>query len=134
MELTLEATIESIAQVTEFVNAQLDAVGCSVKVQRLINIAIDELFGNIASYAYGSQTGMVTVRVDVQQDQRLATIVFIDAGIPFDPLKQEDPLPGLTVKERKKGGFGISIVKKSMDSVCYEYVNGHNVMTITKTY
>ena len=133
-ELTLEATIENIMQVTEFVNAQLEAAGCESKTQRLIDVAIDELFSNIARYAYAPQTGMATIRIDVNQELRTVEISFLDAGIPYNPLTHEDPVSGLTCKERKAGGFGIYIVKKSMDDVRYEFVDGCNVTTIEKKY
>ena len=133
-ELTLEATIENITPVTEFVNAQLASVGCEVKTQRLIDVALDELFSNIALYAYTPQTGRVTVRVVIHQDLRTAEISFIDEGKPYNPLTHEDPVSGLTCKERKMGGFGIYIVKKSMDDIRYEYSDGHNVTTIVKRY
>ena len=133
-ELTIAANIENIAAVTDFVNAELEAVDCPMKAQWQIDVAIDELFSNIAYYAYGEQQGMATVRVEVQPDLRTATISFIDAGIPFNPLTQKEPLTGLGVKERKAGGFGISIVKKCMDFVRYEYQNGCNVTTIMKTF
>ena len=131
-ELTRKATFENITRVMAFVDAQLEAFGCSTKVQRLIDIAIDELFSNIVHYGYAAQEGMATVRVETQPDLRTVTIAFIDSGIPFNPLSHEDPSSSLAVKERKAGGFGISIVKKSMDNVRYEYVDGCNVTTITK--
>lgn len=133
-ELTLEATIENIAQVTEFINARLETVGCETRTQRLIDVAIDELFSNIARYAYAPQTGMATIRIDVNQELRTVEISFLDAGIPYNPLTHEDPVSGLTCKERKEGGFGIYIVKKSMDDIRYEYADGYNVTTIVKKY
>ena len=133
-ELTLEAAIENIAQVTEFINARLETVGCETRTQRLIDVAIDELFSNIARYAYAPQTGMATIRIDVNQELRTVEISFLDAGIPYNPLTHEDPVSGLTCKERKEGGFGIYIVKKSMDDIRYEYADGYNVTTIVKKY
>lgn len=133
-ELTLEAAIENIAQVTEFINARLEKVGCETRTQRLIDVAIDELFSNIARYAYAPQTGMATIRIDVNQELRTVEISFLDAGIPYNPLTHEDPVSGLTCKERKEGGFGIYIVKKSMDDIRYEYADGYNVTTIVKKY
>lgn len=133
-ELTLEAAIENIAQVTEFINARLETVGCETRTQRLIDVAIDELFSNIARYAYAPQTGMATIRIDVNQELRTVEISFLDAGTPYNPLTHEDPVSGLTCKERKEGGFGIYIVKKSMDDIRYEYADGYNVTTIVKKY
>lgn len=132
-ELTLEATIENIPRVTAFVNDLLEANGCIPKAQRLIDVAIDELFSNIALYAYGEHTGMATVQVKIHEDPGIVYISFIDSGVPFNPLTRQDPSLNLTVKERKAGGFGISIVKRSMDDVCYAYAEGHNITKIAKT-
>ena len=133
-ELTLEATLENVTRATAFVNDQLEAVGCEIKVQRQIDVAIDELFSNIARYAYGDQTGMATVRVEIRQDPGIVDISFIDSGIPFNPLTHETSRHSLTAKACKAGGFGILIVKKSMDDVCYEYVEGCNITKITKIF
>ena len=91
-------------------------------------------YSNIARYAYAPQTGMATIRIDVNQELRTVEISFLDAGIPYNPLTHEDPVSGLTCKERKEGGFGIYIVKKSMDDIRYEYADGYNVTTIVKEY
>ena len=133
-EMTIAATVENIGAVTDFVNEQLEALDCPMKAQMQIDIAIDELFSNIVHYGYAAQEGMATVRVETQPDLRTVTIAFIDSGIPFNPLSHEDPSSSLAVKERKAGGFGISIVKKSMDDVRYEYVDGCNVTTIIKAF
>ncbi len=131
-ELTIDATVENIEAVTAFVNAQLAAHACSTRVQRQIDIAIDELFGNIAYYAYNPDVGAATVRVELKDDPLAVVITFIDNGVPYDPLKKADPDTSLTAEERDIGGLGIYMVKKSMDSVDYEYKDGQNILTITK--
>ena len=131
-ELTLEARIDNIARIAAFVSAQLEPLGCSTRMQRMLDIAIDELISNIAYYSYAPDVGLVTVRVEVQPDAQAVSVSFMDAGRPFNPLLHRDPPLQMAVKDRKSGGFGISIVKKSMDDVRYEYVDGYNVTTITK--
>ena len=131
-ELTLEAIEENIAPVTEFVNEQLGALGCSVKTQMQIDIAIDELFSNIARYAYNPDVGPATVRVELTEEPLSVVITFIDNGVPYDPLKKEDPDTTLPADERQSGGLGIYMVKKSMDGMSYEYKDGQNILTITK--
>ena len=133
-ELTLDATIENVETVTDFVNAQLEDFGCPMKVQMQIDIAIDELFGNIAHYAYGGETGSATVRLELQEDPRAAVITFIDSGVPFDPLKSDDPDTTLSAQERKIGGLGIFLVKKVMDETSYEYKDGSNRFTMVKKF
>lgn len=131
-ELTINAIIDNIPTVTAFVDEQLEALDCPMKAQMQIDIAIDELFSNIAFYAYNPDVGPATVRVEVQQDPLAVVISFIDNGVPYDPLSKEDPDTTLSAEEREIGGLGIYMVKKSMDAVTYEYKNGQNILTIKK--
>ena len=131
-ELTIAATVENIETVTDFVNEQLEAYDCPMKAQMQIDIAIDELFGNIAHYAYNPEIGSATVRVEVIEDPLSVVITFIDNGIPYDPLKKEDPNTTLSADEREIGGLGIFMVKKTMDDIIYEYKDGQNRLTIIK--
>ena len=131
-ELTIAATVENIEVVTDFVNEQLEALDCPMKAQMQIDIAIDELFGNIAHYAYNPEIGQATVRVEVIEDPLAVTITFIDNGVPYDPLAKEDPDTTLSIEDREIGGLGIYMVKKSMDDIAYEYKNGQNILTIKK--
>ena len=131
-ELTIEAKIENIEAVTDFVNEQLEALDCPMKAQMQIDIAIDELFGNIAHYAYNPEIGKATVRVEVIEDPLAVTITFIDNGVPYDPLAKADPDTTLSAEEREIGGLGIYMVKKSMDDITYEYKDGQNILAIKK--
>ena len=131
-ELTLPATIENIETVIDFVNGQLEEIKCPLKAQMQIDIAIDELFGNIAHYAYNPETGPATVRVEVTEDPIAVVITFIDRGVPYDALKKEDPDITLSAEERAIGGLGIFMVKKTMDEISYEYKDGKNILRIKK--
>ena len=132
-ELTIAATVENIEAVTDFVNEQLEALDCPMKVQMQIDIAIDELFSNIAHYAYNPEIGKATVRVEVIEDPLAVVITFIDNGVPYDPLAKADPDTTLSAEERGIGGLGIYMVKKSMDEIAYEYKDGQNILTIKKS-
>ncbi|MBR5152500.1 MAG: ATP-binding protein [Clostridia bacterium] len=131
-ELNIAATVENIATVTDFVNEQLEALDCPMKAQMQIDIAIDELFGNIAHYAYNPEIGQATVRIEVVEDPLSVVITFIDNGVPYDPLAKADPDTTLSAEERDIGGLGIYMVKKSMDDIAYEYKDGHNILKIKK--
>ncbi len=133
-ELKIAATVENIETVTEFVNEQLEALDCPMKAQMQIDIAIDELFGNIAHYAYNPETGDATVRVEVTEDPLAVIITFIDNGVPYDPLAKADPNTTLTADEREIGGLGIFMVKKTMDDITYEYKDGQNILKIKKNF
>lgn len=131
-ELTVPASVEQIETVTDFISEQLEALECPMKTQMQIAVAIDELFGNIAHYAYGSGTGEATVQFCVTDDPLTAVITFLDKGVPFNPLSAEEPDTSLSAEERTVGGLGIYMVKKSMDEVLYEYKDGQNRLTIKK--
>lgn len=131
-ELTINAAVENIREVTAFVDGQLEELGCPMKAQMQIDIAIDELFGNIAHYAYHPGDGPATVRVEVCQDPLSVCVTFIDQGMPYDPLAKDDPDVTLAAQEREIGGLGIYMVKKSMDEITYEYKDGRNILKIKK--
>lgn len=131
-ELTVEATIENVEKVTDFVNERLEELDCPIKAQTQIDVAIDELFSNIANYAYHPEIGPATVRVEVDDEPMAVIITFIDNGKPYDPLKNEDPDITLSAEERGIGGLGIFLVKKTMDELTYEYKDGQNILKIKK--
>lgn len=133
-EMTVEATPENIEVITAFVDEQLERYDCPMKAQAQIDIAIDELFGNIVRYAYHPEVGSATVQVEVIEEPLAVAITFIDQGKPYDPLAKADPDVTLSAEEREIGGLGIYIVKKSMTEITYEYKDGRNILTIRKDF
>lgn len=131
-ELTVAATVENIETVTDFVCRHLEALGCPMKAQLQISIAIDELFGNIAHYAYHTGIGKATVRIEAENHGKSVVITFIDQGVPYDPLSAIDPDTTLSADDRIPGGLGIYMVKKSMDEMTYRFENGSNILSIRK--
>ena len=131
-ELTVDATLKNIAVVTEFIDARLEELDCPFKAQTQIDVAVDEIVNNIASYAYPSGGGEMTVRFEFREDPRTALISFIDSGTPFNPLEVGDPDVTLAAEDRDVGGLGVFLVKKTMDAVSYKYENGKNVLQIEK--
>ena len=131
-ELTVEAKDESLARVLEFVDGQLETLDCPPKAQMQIDVSVEEIFVNIAHYAYPSGTGDATLRVETSREPRSVTVTFIDRGIPYDPLSKPDPDITLSAEERQIGGLGIYMVKKSVDDIHYEYRDGQNILTFTK--
>ena len=131
-ELSLEATVESLPRVLDFVNGILEPYGCSMRTQMQIEVAVEELYVNIAHYAYQPGTGPALIRAEVREGPPTAVITFIDHGVPYDPLAKEDPDVTLAAEDRKIGGLGIYMVKKSMDRMYYEHTDGQNILTIEK--
>ena len=131
-ELTLEAVKENITAVTMFVDEQLESFECSMKAQMQLDVAVDELFANIANYAYPGGVGNATIQIEFEPSERMVSITFIDSGIPYDPLKKPDPDVTLSAEERSIGGLGIFLVKKTMDDMTYRFENNQNLVTIRK--
>ena len=131
-ELTIEAKTENLEKVLAFVDKHLEEKECAIKVQMQIDVAVEELFVNIAQYAYDSDTGMVTIQVEIQEEPLAVMITFIDNGVPYNPLTKEDPDITLAAEERQIGGLGIYMVKNTMDDITYEYKDGQNILRIRK--
>ena len=131
-ELTLDATIENIEAVTAFVNETLEQANCPSKAMMQVDMVIDEVFSNIARYAYGSALGTATVKAGLEEDGRTLTLIFQDGGMPYDPLSAKDPDTSLSAEDRPIGGLGIFLVKKTMDEASYERKGGQNILTLKK--
>ena len=131
-ELTVDAVRENLDQVIGFADSCMSGFDCSQESKNQVRISMEELFTNIASYAYPSGTGKVTVRIKTEVSPSSISVTFIDTGIPFDPLNKQDPDISLSPIERQIGGLGILTVKTMMDELSYEYTDGKNIMTIKK--
>ena len=131
-ELTLEATDANLPAVLAFVDAELEALDCPMKTQMQIDVAVEEIFVNIAHYAYAPGIGSATVRLETASDPKRVLITFLDRGMPYDPLARPDPDVTLSAEDREIGGLGVYMVKKSMDEVRYAYADGQNILTIRK--
>lgn len=131
-EMTVEAKKENLNQILDFVHQSLDEAQCSPKGQMQLDLALEELFVNIAQYAYYPGTGSVTIRTEFRTQPAEITVTLMDKGIPYNPLAKDDPDITLSINERPIGGLGIYMVKKIMDHVLYEYKDGQNILQITK--
>ena len=132
MNKTFPAKIEALSDVLGFVDQTLESFECPMKVQTAVCVAIEEIFVNVAHYAYGDGEGDMTLGIGFDEESRTITFRMSDKGTPFDPLKKPDPDITLSAEEREIGGLGIFITKKTMNSVTYAYENGENVLTMTK--
>ena len=133
VERIFPAEPEQLEPVQRFVEEQIERYDCSARVRFQLDVAVEEIFINIAKYAYRpGQAGQAAVRCCVGGDPLQVTIQFQDQGVPFNPLAKEDADITLTAQERQIGGLGILMVKKSMDAVRYSYEDGKNILTIQK--
>lgn len=130
--MILTAEVDRMDDVLDFINAELESHDVPMKTIMQIDIAVEELFVNIAHYAYNPEVGQATVTVDVEETPPCVVVRFMDRGKPYDPLSREDPDVTLGVEDRQIGGLGIYMVKKSMDEITYAYEEGQNILTIRK--
>ena len=130
--ITLPATVENIGKITAFVEGRMEEKDCPLKQIMQVSMAVDEVMANVAMYAYAPGTGDVTVAVDFDDGSRTVSITFIDRGVAFDPPAKEDPDVTLPAEQRKIGGLGIFLVKKTMDDVAYRREGDKNVLCIKK--
>ena len=132
-ELEIEAKVSNLHKVLEFVDEQLEAIECPIKTQMQIDVSVEEIFVNIANYAYGTGEGMAVIVTEFHDDPRFIDITFKDSGVEYNPLAKPDPDITLSAAERQIGGLGIYMVKKNMDDVLYEYTDGFNILTLRKS-
>src|SRR5574344_2775698 len=131
-ELIIDALPENVDKVMDFIFSQIAGYDISPKTKMAIELSVDELFVNIASYAYNPEPGKATIRVEMDKDAPILQITFSDKGVPYNPLEKRDPDITLSAEERNIGGLGIFLAKKKMDEISYEYKDGQNLLTIKK--
>lgn len=131
-ELRVSAEVEQLEKVQEFVESELEGSGFSMKQIMQVEIAVEEIFCNIANYAYHPTEGEALIRCSLEEDDSLR-IEFIDSGMPYNPLEREDPDITLNAEEREIGGLGIFLTKKLMDTVEYHHESGKNVLVVKKS-
>lgn len=133
-ELTIEATVENLPEATEFVTAALEEMDCPLKVVMQMELVIEEIFVNVASYAYRPDVGNVTIRKSFDDEPRALNLTFIDSGCPYNPLEHKDPDTTLDADKREIGGLGIFLIKKNVDAITYERNDGKNILSVKKIF
>ena len=130
--VSVPASEANLIAVNNFINSHLEPYDIPVGLQTKIELVVEELFVNIAKYAYKDNTGTVQIDCHVSQNPNVLHLTFKDSGIPFNPLAKEDPDVTLSAEDREIGGLGIFLTKKYMDTIDYQYENKMNVLTLTK--
>ena len=133
-KMTVKAGLDNLSRVLACVDEELETAGCSMKTQMQVDIAVEEMFVNIANYAYAPGEGDADVCVETEETDggKRVRITLADQGKPYDPLMQEAPDVSLPAEKRKIGGLGIFMARKNMDDMTYEYRDGRNILTMFK--
>lgn len=132
IEQVFAADVQKLPDVMAFAEGHLAAANCTARMQMAIAVALEEIFVNIAHYAYPNGTGSVRIAFDFDENSRTVSLCLADQGIPFNPLEKPAPDITLPAEERPIGGLGILITIKTMDEVSYRYENGENILTMRK--
>lgn len=133
-KLTIDAKVENLAIVTEFITSSLEEKDCSIKIIMQMELVIEEIFVNVSSYAYSPNIGSVTICKEFEDAPQAVIITFIDSGVSYNPLEHEDPDINAGIDERDIGGLGIFLVKKNVNEISYERKDGKNILTIKKIF
>ena len=129
---TFPAKVDALADVLGFAEETLEKYECPMKMQMAVCVAIEEVFVNVAHYAYGNGEGDVDFGIRYDEENQAFIFRMADQGVPFDPLATPEPDITLSAEEREIGGLGIFITRKTMDQVTYTYENGKNILTMMK--
>ncbi|MBQ7705320.1 MAG: ATP-binding protein [Selenomonadaceae bacterium] len=133
-KFTIEATLENLPAVTEFITSSLEEKDCSIKIIMQMELVIEEIYVNVASYAYRPNIGTVTIYKSFEDTPPAITVTFVDSGTPYNPLEHEDPDINAGIDARQIGGLGIFLVKKNVDEISYERKDGQNILTFKKFF
>jgi anti-sigma regulatory factor (Ser/Thr protein kinase) len=129
-QITLPARKENLSHILEFIGQELEPFPYNSKALLRLELAVEEAFVNIASYAYPADNGEITVRLGIDEDPLQVTVQLTDSGIRFNPLENEDPDVTTEIEEKQPGGLGIFLIKKNVDQVQYQYHEGKNMLTL----
>ena len=136
--ITLKADIANLDSLFAFIGEDLDAGGCPQKERGQIELAAEEIFVNIVNYAYHDNNNTEYIKIDshvrLLPEKMVISLAFTDYGRPFNPLEQKEPDISVPLKERKIGGLGLLIVKKTMDTILYSYEGGANRLEFSKSW
>jgi serine/threonine-protein kinase RsbW len=100
-----------------------------------IRLVLDEVVVNIVAHGYedAGDTNHHDIHIHLDLDDRdLLTIRVTDNAREYDPRMAPAPRFDLPIEDRRKGGFGVHIVRAIMDTIDYLRVDGQNVLTLTK--
>jgi len=127
------AKIDELPNIITFIETELQKFEFSFKIITQFNLVVEELFVNVASYAYkDKENGKCKITIDYNQDKQEVKLSMEDNGIKFNPLEKEEPDTTLSAEDRPIGGLGILLVKKNMDNIEYKYEDNKNILILSK--
>ena len=132
-ELVIEAVIDNLDAVNLFVHKYIEQFEVSKRTLMQLDLVVEEIFVNVASYAYAPNTGSVKILIEAKEEPLTISLTFIDSGVPYNPLEKSDPDVNLSADDRQIGGLGIFLTKNLVDDMSYQFIDGQNVLELTKS-
>ncbi len=132
-ELVIKAVIDNLDDVNFFIHKSIEQFDISKRTLMQLDLVVEEIFVNIASYAYSPNTGLVKILLETEVEPLSISLTFIDSGVPYNPLEKSDPDVNLSADDRQIGGLGIFLTKKLVNNMSYQFVGGQNVLQLTKS-
>ena len=132
-ELLVSADDAHLESLLAFLEEKLRAAQCPAKDLPLLLVAAEEVFTNIAHYAYAPEQGTVLLRCRVRPMPFQVVLQFQDSGRPFNPLHKPGPDITLPAEKRDEGGLGIAMVRRIMTRMEYtRTADEKNILTLWK--
>ena len=132
-ELVIDAVVDNLNAVNLFVHKSIEQFEVSKRTLMQLDLVVEEIFVNVASYAYAPNTGSVKILIEANEEPLTVSLTFIDSGVPYNPLEKSDPDVNLSVDDRQIGGLGSFLTKNLVDEISYQFVDGQNVLQLTKS-
>ncbi|MTI88621.1 MAG: ATP-binding protein [Balneolaceae bacterium] len=129
--MSVKASTEHLAEVRDFVAAHAQNIGLSQKDISEIRLAVDEAYTNIIKHAYKNDPAK-QVSIEIGSDNSKLWISLMDHGRSFDPKKYSEPDLIKRIKQKKRGGMGVYLIKKLMDQVQYNRKGTTNEIRMVK--
>ena len=131
-ELVIEAIVDNLNAVNLFVHKSIEQFEVSKRTLMQLDLVVEEIFVNVASYAYAPNTGSVKILIEAKEEPLTVSLTFIDSGVPYNPLEKSDPDVNLSADDRQIGGLGIFLTKNFVDDISYQFLDGRNILKIEK--
>lgn len=131
-ELVIKAVVENLDSVNSFIHKAIEQFEVSKRTLMQLDLVVEEIFVNIANYAYAPNIGSAKILLNIDTDPVSVSLTFIDSGMPYNPLKRTDPDVNLSAEARKIGGLGVFLTKNLVNDISYQYIDGQNILKIKK--
>ncbi len=131
MTLELHASPEEVMRAVETLQQFAPAQGVPENITSGLALALEECGSNIVNHALQRDASQ-TFQVGLERTGESFVIELRDRGPMFDPTQAPVRKPAAEDDHRPPGGWGIQLVRRYVDEICYERVGDENVLRLTR--